>query len=1364
MELWDNVGSNTEEPQQWNSNKTGGGNAGSTFAPQTCFRDGSPHGGIYCAKIVTGTAAIVGTVVNGSLTTGNVEAPTTSKPDGYIRTIATDPAKRMAFTGRPDSIVFWYKYTAASTAEYPRLEARLHVGFAYSPEAPVNSNHPDSTVNIIARAPWVGATGVSVGTWTRVALPFVYVAGTPGQRTPQYILITSTSSGDQNAGVKNSTFWLDDFSVIYNPKINVGTVTAPGPYYVSASQGAAISVPFTLSGTFNAANTVTAQLSDSSGSFASPVNIGSLTNQTSSGTISATIQAGTLSGNKYRVRVISSNPALTSADNGANIQVILVANSIAPTAVQNLQISTSGTQLTVTETAGFTSREWRYATVSGGATSAFAPAQTTTTYTPNFATAGTYYVVCITTYPGGITVKSNEVQVNVAGVNIAPAATQTIPINTNGATLTATETPAATSREWKYSTISGGPYSSFAPAQTGTIYTPNFATSGTYYVVCVSTYGSTPITSNQVQVNVVSNSIAPTAIQTIAANANGNSLTVTETPAATSREWKYATVSGGPYASFAPAKTATTYTPNFATAGTYYVVCVSTFGSTPITSNQVQINVVANSIAPTTAQSILAGVNGNVLTVTETPTGTSREWKYGTISGGPYSSFAPTPQTGNNYTPNFAALGNYYVVCKSVISGVTATSNEVLISVGGATITTGTITGSPFKFSPNAPNANVSVPYTTSGTFTAGNVFTAQLSNASGSFAAPTNIGTLTSVSSGTIAAVIPKTTPAGTAYRIRVISSTPVVNGSDNGTNLVVDQFNISIAPTASQNIALSTNGTQLSVTESQVATGGRKWKTSTVTGGPYTDIVGQTNFAYTPNFNTPGPHYVVCVSINQYNDPATSNEVLINVSNGTNLATSAVSGSPFNVSPNANVTTPVSYTSNAVFGAGNIFTAQLSDASGSFASPVSIGTFTGTTLTPITATIPNSTPSGVGYRIRVVSTNPALTGTDNGTNLIVNQFANSIAPTATQNLALNAVGTALTVTATQTATHAWKYSTVSGSGYGAFVPAQTGVSYIPQFATPGTYYVVAVSKNGVNDTVTSNEVMIVVQNGTNLTTLAVNGSPFLVSPKAKDTVIVNYSSNAVFNAGNVFTTELSNQSGSFTNPIVIGTLAATSPAAITALIPNNSINGIAYRIRVTSSNPALVGTDNGADLTITQFAAALSPLDTQNIYTNQNGTLITSNETHPVIDREWFYSFNGGFQYFNFTPNQKGATYLPNFPDAANYMVKCVSINKWNDTVESATAVVINVTDNPNVGIKEANAAFIKAYTSANYFVVDLTNAKLSQAALQILNMNGQVVATQKLNANAVNTVNADFAAGVYVFRITDAESTFVGKFVKQ
>jgi len=70
------------------------------------------------------------------------------------------------------------------------------------------------------------------------------------------------------------------------------------------------------------------------------------------------------------------------------------------------------------------------------------------------------------------------------------------------------------------------------------------------------------------------------------------------------------------------------------------------------------------------------------------------------------------------------------------------------------------------------------------GTYNAGNIFTAQLSDATGSFASPVNIGTLTSSASGiqSISAVYPASTPAGTAYRVRVIASDPSVIGGDNG------------------------------------------------------------------------------------------------------------------------------------------------------------------------------------------------------------------------------------------------------------------------------------------------------------------------------------------------------------------------------------------------------------------------------------------------------------------------------------------------------------------------------------------------------------------------------------------------------
>jgi len=89
-------------------------------------------------------------------------------------------------------------------------------------------------------------------------------------------------------------------------------------------------------------------------------------------------------------------------------------------------------------------------------------------------------------------------------------------------------------------------------------------------------------------------SVAPTSTQNILTGANGAVLTYTELPsAATSREWKYSLTSGSGYVSFGTAQTGTTYTPNFAVADVYYVVCVSNFGGDIKTSNQVQINVTA---------------------------------------------------------------------------------------------------------------------------------------------------------------------------------------------------------------------------------------------------------------------------------------------------------------------------------------------------------------------------------------------------------------------------------------------------------------------------------------------------------------------------------------------------------------------------------------------------------------------------------------------------------------------------------------------------------------------------------------------------------------------------------------------------
>jgi hypothetical protein len=98
-------------------------------------------------------------------------------------------------------------------------------------------------------------------------------------------------------------------------------------------------------------------------------------------------------------------------------------------------------------------------------------------------------------------------------------------------------------------------------------------------------------------------------------------------------------------------------------------------------------------------------------------------------------------------------------------------------------IATGAV--SPLIYS---PGATVIIPYSLNGDFAEENVFTAQLSDATGAFTTPVPIGSVASASAGEIIGVIPPSSAGGTAYRIRVVSSDPVVTGSDNGVNLTIE------------------------------------------------------------------------------------------------------------------------------------------------------------------------------------------------------------------------------------------------------------------------------------------------------------------------------------------------------------------------------------------------------------------------------------------------------------------------------------------------------------------------------------------------------------------------------------------------
>ncbi len=97
------------------------------------------------------------------------------------------------------------------------------------------------------------------------------------------------------------------------------------------------------------------------------------------------------------------------------------------------------------------------------------------------------------------------------------------------------------------------------------------------------------------------------------------------------------------------------------------------------------------------------------------------------------------------------------------------------------TITTGAVVGQ------YCAGSKFNVSYTVSANFSSGNVFTAELSSANGDFSNPDSIGTINSVTSGSILISLPKDLVTGYGYRIRVVASNPESIGSDNGEDITI-------------------------------------------------------------------------------------------------------------------------------------------------------------------------------------------------------------------------------------------------------------------------------------------------------------------------------------------------------------------------------------------------------------------------------------------------------------------------------------------------------------------------------------------------------------------------------------------------
>lgn len=237
-----------------------------------------------------------------------------------------------------------------------------------------------------------------------------------------------------------------------------------------------------------------------------------------------------------------------------------------------------------------------------------------------------------------------------------------------------------------------------------------------------------------------------------------------------------------------------------------------------------------NVSAGTAPQITVEAINGNSSGTALSPLGTlsTTEYWLAQISGGTYSNGSvslarQSTLTGLDAVGRSATLSGNYSNLNGTVSGTsiinsdnTGNSLGYFVMAAKRSITVGTI--SPTSYCPGSP---INIPYTITGTFNSGNVFTAQLSDGAGSFASPVIIGTITSTASGTISATLP-VSAEGTGYRVRVVSNSPLVTSADNGVDISIGSPQIVTSP-GSQ--CRYTDNVDVTISASSSLTGTFRW-----------------------------------------------------------------------------------------------------------------------------------------------------------------------------------------------------------------------------------------------------------------------------------------------------------------------------------------------------------------------------------------------------------------------------------------------------------------------------------------------------------------------------------------------------------
>jgi len=255
-----------------------------------------------------------------------------------------------------------------------------------------------------------------------------------------------------------------------------------------------------------------------------------------------------------------------------------------------------------------------------------------------------------------------------------------------------------------------------------------------------------------------------------------------------------------------------------------------------------------------------------------------------------------------------------------------------------------------------------------------------------------------------------------------------------------------------------------------------------------------------------------------------------------------------------------------------------------------------------------------------------------------------------------------------------------------------------------------------------------------------------------------VPYSVSDNFPTNNLFMVQLSSATGSFSNPVVVGTLASNISGNIVCTIPPNIPPGNGYRVRIVPSNPLLTSRDNGKNIQVAApgTAGVLISASPSNIVTGQPITFTA------------FVNNGGTTTTYNWKKNGlsiPGATSNPYITSSiyGNDTVSVVIHSNAScispDSAESNKITMIAT----SIDHVFALIPDLVVYPNPSNGDFSIKGNLLKNADLwvEILNSLGQTIATEKMNLRKgmfekAIFIGTEFPAGLYLIQVSDGNQS--------